>query len=256
MVREGKDFAQNQLAQGIQLFREILGANVSVEFELGDESDVDSERGDVGADEFSNSFGLDYEGLKAIALDVAPSFSSVGERSKLCCTYYLPSHLSQGTINGRNGSNACILISLLSGYFLARMDGSDLTDILKVLIGAMEIGNALYEEHGCNDMLNVHEGIALLPEEILLRCVEESGCIIKEHISIPLDFDVPTFFILVAEGKAYSFLVKTEFVILTDSHAHPPHGACIKVIQKSKFDMFVRSVFNDIYLNIAVCDYL
>ena len=34
------------------------------------------------------------------------------------CAWYFPPEISQSTFNGRNGSNACSMISILAAYFL------------------------------------------------------------------------------------------------------------------------------------------
>ena len=253
LAREGKYLAQCQLAKGVHLFNKILGANIDVDFH-----DVVDENADDEAEKTIEELELEIDGgtLRSVGFDIAPNFSTIDcirECSQFFSIYYLPSNLSQGVISGRNGSNACMVISLLAGFAMLKMVGKELNEILCLFIGSMEVGNILYEEKESNELLNFSEGFALLPESIQIHCIEESGCIIREDISIPLNFDVPTFFLLIAEGKSYSFVVKDDHVIFSDSHANPPHGACISLILLPDFDEYIRKKFKDCYINIVVC---
>ena len=258
LVKEGKYFAQCQLAKGVKLFGKILGSNIDIEFNetvVEDESEVNVDDNELFEEEVER-FDFDFDTIRSIGFETEPNLSTancVKEDHQLGFTCYLPNHLSQGVISNRNGSNACMVIALLAGYSMLKIAGNQLDDILHLFVGSMELGNVLYEENASTELLNFTEGFDLLPESMHIHCVEESGCIIKENTTIPLHFDVPTFFLLVADEKSYSFLVKEDKVLFSDSHSHPPHGGCISVISLSNFDRFIRKNFENCYINIVVC---
>ena len=70
---------------------------------------------------------------------------------------FLPPQLSKSTINNSHGSNACIIIALLSDYTVANMKilrtvafESLVSEVLPSFLGSIDIGNHLYQYHNCH----------------------------------------------------------------------------------------------------------
>lgn len=158
---------------------------------------------------------------------------------------YLPLALSQCQINGRNGSNACSVISLLVGYFVTQssvlMHGFGVNNIMPVFVGCIEAGNILYD---CGGFLHVVEAMSYLPDHISLNVSDEQNCFVENisttmasHLSILHQYD---YVIFVAAGKTICCVAEGGNVFVFDSHTHGEYGPSISCIPKDKIEQIVQ----------------
>eukprot|EP00111_Clytia_hemisphaerica_P015835 TCONS_00046776-protein len=251
LAKRGLSFAEDQLAEGVRYFSVVFNIQTefSMEIPVNEEEIVEEEV----VEEVIIGLTATNDTLKELAQEVSANFDLS------CCSedvegnfsrWYLPFELSQGAIGGRNGSSACTVISLLVGHFCGR--SKDLMmDKLLLFIGCMELGNTLHENQNLVN-LNLYEGLSLLPESLNVELFEEAGNIITQNTSIPLEFSMDTFFVFIANEKSFSFFREGDDVYFFDSHANPPHGACVHVVPAEHFDTFIKGRFMNQYVNIGI----
>lgn len=253
------------MSRGIKLFAESFDIDVNVcsleEVEEEEEEEEQQQQQEIAEKEFvgnENETNLrdevDRNTVLSLARSIIPEFDishCFREKAEFGEVFWFPSQLSQGVICGRNGSSACTVISCLAGYF-AQFCGDDFLTRFLTFIGTMEIGNILYEESGSTEFLSILEGLEIVQDVIQVECIEESGCVINKNIVIPLEFGISTYFVLVGNGKSYSFYKEKDVVYFMDSHANLPYGACIYVVPEESFDTMIRNKFNGCYVNLAV----
>lgn len=149
LIKEGMNFATKQIAAGISAFAPVLTEELHVfrtfllTHEVEEEEDADDEEslnGDGDGDENDNI--IEFLGGNASDLAVGsatgnailqalstlsvpvldPVFPEVLAPGVSCWKF--PKEISQGFYKGRNGSNACSLISILLGYALSFLKSS------------------------------------------------------------------------------------------------------------------------------------
>ena len=162
------------------------------------------------------------------------------------CSWMFPAEFCQSSIDGRNGSNACSVISLaVTHAFLTRNDalpqaGSLSSQWIKHLYLCMRLGNALYD----NARHSLPHRYLTAAEAAQLFC---NYAPVKVHHPYPVrlqDQHLPSTLenqlaLLIQEGKrcaalyiydnkTVSFLISGDGTILfVDSHSHPPYGAAV-----------------------------
>lgn len=144
LIKEGMNFATKQIAAGISAFAPVLTEELHVfrnfllTHEVEEEEDADDEEslnGDGDGDENDNIIELlggnasdlavgsatgnaILQALSTLSVPVLdPVFPEVLAPGVSCWKF--PKEISQGFYKGRNGSNACSLISILLGYALS-----------------------------------------------------------------------------------------------------------------------------------------
>ena len=176
LIKEGMNFATKQIAAGISAFAPVLTEELHVfrnfllTHEVEEEEDADDKEslnGDGDGDENDNI--IEFLGGNASDLEVGsatgnailqalstlsvpvldPVFPEVLAPGVSCWKF--PREISQGFYKGRNGSNACSLISILLGYALSfqkvpppECQSCIASAIVEVLCGCIEIGNRVY----------------------------------------------------------------------------------------------------------------
>ena len=169
----------------------------------------------------------------------------------------LPDQFCQGSLSGRNGSSACTIINLLTGYCIItyRNFPNETPDkhnaILTMFIGCMEIGNIIQERNDTSVSMTVEEGIDQLPENIQLELLEETNSYLSpENKSLLVDvvkrfiehFDNHTFMIIIYKEKSYCIL-KNVYLLAFDSHANPPFGARIAFTNTDNYVSLINDFF-------------
>ena len=139
LLEEGKNFALRQIALGLNAFASVLSDElhsfrdlaVQSEEDAGeeeeetepayewlaeedDEDEADPERQQDGEDTNANPELQEFSRIVNELYDFPP-LQSV-RVSENICAWKFPQEISQSTFNGRNGSNACSVISLLVAY--------------------------------------------------------------------------------------------------------------------------------------------
>jgi len=197
LLKNGLLFAECQLARGAKAFSGIISPNVDIQsdypvlenFEVEDTPDDN-----VGLNEISDDEGSESLELFDINLDLVLSTGSeftlvFGESFYYACgngditEWSMPLMLSQSNINGRNGSTACTVISLLIGYTMLKsaFTGDEMPECLKYFVGCMEIGNLI---HGSGGLLTVPEALLVLPADINLSMTNEQNSHIIGDITL------------------------------------------------------------------------
>jgi len=245
--QEGLLFHTSQLNKGLQMFCNIISPDLLLGNQLIDlvvHTDLDSVETDTSEsdtneeDEFEKEVDLDL----ILATGTELMYDSMVSDCLLGCdesssyAFLSPSY-SQSSINGRNGSNACSVITLLVGYIFLKssilFDCVILENLFPYFIGCMETGNILY--NGVKS-LTITEAESFMPDSLEFKIEKERNC-------FPLTLDVLIFDFL-ADIKKYEFVAivvcqKTVCLMFTDSHIylfdshiHGDYGAVIHCLPK------------------------
>ena len=140
LIEEGKDFCLKQVAAGLKAFASVLSgelhsfrelacntegdfAELEEEVDPDDELECEEDEADEEEDEGVDSTSADNELTEfskiADELPVLPPLRSERVAGDICA-WHFPKEISQSTFNGRNGSNACSLISILIAYLFGK----------------------------------------------------------------------------------------------------------------------------------------
>ena len=190
--------------------------------------------------------------------------------------WYLPSHISQSTIDGRNGSNACVFIALTFGMLhkfsnLPVLSEENLTAHWQMaLVTAIRMGNdmhdELYDAEGVD--VSVDDAVSAVGQHCQVHNISREYDIFGSNPQGQLDTVVlsilqekPSYHILVGHGKAVLVIVDCAGnLILVDSHQHSNKGALIARSvscvghQATYFAIFLNQVYLQSFrANISVC---
>jgi len=152
--------------------------------------------------------------------------------------YILPKYYSQSYISGRNGSNACTTICLITGYSIIKSNvlaggcsHSSINKALEYFVGCLEVGNLLHED---NAFLTAIEASALLPNELNLSIGIESNATIDhgpkslyKQLKDLFQNKTDGFIIVIACGVSVCCLHIENRIYLFDSHSHGENGAVL-----------------------------
>ena len=190
LVSDGIDFAIKQIAIGVTAFAPVITDDLDIfrqvllthHFEdSSDEGDDDEDEDEDGDEEMEptakgNLGTSETVDIIVTALEQTDSPQSFNVQPESLCRgvtcWNFPVDASQGRYNGKNGSNACSLISLLIGYYFnlkkippppSHLNLSD--NIRRVVCGCIEIGNRVYDIYRDSlpsRYLSVHEAASVL----------------------------------------------------------------------------------------------
>lgn len=281
LVMDGMEFAVKQMAAGINafapvvtldldLFRQVLLTQQLDDADNDDEDEPsmnEDEDEDLEDDDTESSITGGEEDIFIAALErlgPAPIDSVSSEQVRPGVSIWkFPSEVCQGRYKGRNGSNACSLISLLTGYtiWLKKMQppSSHLSIsgvFIDFLCGCIELGNRIYDM--CRDSLpfrylSVQEAASVL----------ETWCDISVESNLPVrlkdQHDPSTvggqlreavasresfFAFLILNEKTSLFHVSCGTVMYIDSHSHGSSGAVVVTAKLQDLEMMCQSVWN------------
>ena len=171
--------------------------------------------------------------------------------------YIFPETLSQSTINGRAGSNACVFIALCFGTLSKNYglccppDSSQLPLVWRdTLVEAMEKGNAVHDELFDMSAVNVsvEEAVQLAGQEFDVLAIEQEfngygQNVLEQFTSIMQNIanQLNSFHVVVVTGKAMLILVSPDrSIICVDSHQHEHGGALVAVSKPGEFVSFCQ----------------
>lgn len=286
MTLEGTQFAVDQITAGITAFGSVLSGELDPFLEMlpghqvEDEEDEDEDMMvEDGVDE-DDVEGLVEENLPsdtreerdetgdvvldafaAIPVDLIDPISSVQIGSATSC-WSLPSGISQGRYNGRNGSSACSLIAFFIAYAISKnkieipAHPIDLPrNIVHVLCRCMELGNRVYEM--CRDSL---------PSRYL--SIQEAASVLEPWIhsavgdSLPVrledEHELTTVYgqlkqatsssesgvaLVVINEKSSLFHFANNRIMYIDTHSHHACGAIVMAATIQNLEEFCRLVW-------------
>ena len=229
-------------------FREFLDTTEDQHSENSEEdSDLSEvEWDDIGAD-MSDSI------LEEPSLKVKPVSSVDGDVT----SWMFPAEFCQSSIDGRNGSNACSVISLAVAHTFLTIDiplplGNHLPlHWTKLLYLCMRLGNALYDnarQSLPHRYLNAAEGAQLFCSYAPVKVGQPHPIRVKDqHPSSTIEEQLRTLVgqkkrcaaLFIYDDKTVAFLVRQNgTIIVIDSHSHPPYGAAI-IVANSLTGLFV-----------------
>ena len=248
VLRSGVDFAEKQLHKGLTLFSDIFPIDTMNNFKAGvhqpivannldvaiDDDDVND--GDVGGEDASlydrvsadeddetTDEVLSYSVLKEIGLG-SMSSTVIDDCRSGNNSLILPHQISQCTLNGRNGSNACTVISLIAGCIVDQNDHISYQESVPVYVGCIDAGNSFHEGP---ELLLLQEAIDIVQFDV--EIAEERDCFMKDlKETITLLFEQSKTIILTCRNLTVCLVqLSSKKVFLFDSHQHDDMGALI-----------------------------
>jgi len=299
LIQDGIDFAFKQMAAGISAFAPVLTdeldafRQVLLTHQIEEEDDDDNECLNDGGDEDEEDELTSTESSDVASRSgdiVLDALSNIGAakiiaappeeiRAGVTC-WKLPLDASQGRYNGRNGSNACSLISLLIGYTLNLKKISrppcnlNLPGVIvDVLCGCIEIGNRVYDlcrESLPSRYLSIQEAASVLDmwfkidvgDNLPVRLNDEHeqstiGGQIREAIISRSSFLA----FLILNEKTSLFYIHDGTITYVDTHSHDTSGPVFVTAEMKELDEFCRAVWelerNDetTYGNLVIVNY-
>ena len=249
-----KFFSRVLSTETLQEFRTVAGIDCAEHFDVtfpqsisektvDIENDGNNKEGEEEDDEYEEDVGYEHEAddniesggedvddatldphiLKDIGENLMGSFGlrdcNTGDNFVL-----LPPDFCQGRLNGRNGSSACTVISLITGCLMARLDHLSFKETIPLYVGCIEAGNSLHDK---STFLRLEDAIDLIsiPAEISI----ETNCLPNDlGRTIRQLFEVGNIIVVICNGYTVSF-VKTldSKIFFFDSHQHGEMGAFI-----------------------------
>lgn len=270
MLEEGKEFCLNQIAAGLKAFASVLSEELHLFQDLAVHSEDDDswpeEENDVaneseGEDEYADDEDVgdlpNEEEAPAIQTNELTEFTKIVDElhafppllseliSEDIYAWRFPQEISQGTFNGRNGSNACSLIAILFACLFTRKsmqipdEGYLPNNVVRILCGCIQLGNQMYDI--CRDSLpdrylSVQEAATLLsfsnvhvsveePLPVRLEDEHELSTICGQLSRLTQD---KTYLLnIVINERTSLFVITPPNIMYADTHLHGTHGAVI-----------------------------
>ena len=200
--------------------------------------DGDYDRGDDDAE-----FGLSIELLLVLGEDMSSKFvfdNCQVRHANNCTSVMLPEECCQNRLGDADGSNACVLISLLFGFsFLQRCNVEDVRHfnpnalfktLLPLFCGAIELGNFVYDKYNCNGLLLVQEALKLLSPDIQMDVIDEQNFQVNNQSTMDFLRNLPSentsgiFTVLVIGANAFPVFNVNGKLLIVDSHGNGQFG--------------------------------
>lgn len=224
----------------------VEGNDVEEEEYLEEEENGNEEHGEE--DDYRIINEASFETISNAGSEVSQTFQwerCHQETSQSITRIFLPPEFSQSSMNGEEGSNACLVIASLMGYLLSHRPVSFENNALRfceqvipLFCGATETGNMIYKYHNFRGFLITPEVLDALPPSIQLELVEEKNLLVndneensvvsylKEMIHHPSSF----FSIIIVRDYAYCLKTVGNRIVLVDSHANGLYGGKFTLI--------------------------
>lgn len=271
LLEQGKQFCLKQVAAGLNAFASVLSDELHSFQDLvvdseGDEADIEEDtefEDETGAEEDDDEVEDQRTAIDDEATDhAAPDDSELADFNKVAhdlqslpitlrseeinaniCVWYFHEELSQSTLNGRNGSNACSMIAISVACFFARRSlripdrGILPNDFVTTFCCCMELGNRMYDirrDSLPNRYLSIEEAVTLLPftditvtqpYPVRLEDDHEMSTICGQLGRLS---ENKTYFVtIVINEKTSLFMLCPPRVVYLDTHPHGIHGAVV-----------------------------
>jgi len=249
LARKGLSFAKTQLLRGIKMFQAVTKGDYA---DFLDDSAVEATEVDV-MDEQSDSVEVDWED---ISFDLSnPDF--MAESLSMCeqpatmvdgdvCKWLFPPEFCQSSIDGRNGSNACSVISLAVTHWFLTSNGNFpgpgalSSEWINRFHVCMILGNSIYDnarQSLPHRYLTAAEAAQLFSDYAAVKVgqpypvrLEDPHPLstLPEQIRLLTREKKPCAALFIYDDKTVSFLVcQSGSVLFVDSHSHPPYGAAV-----------------------------
>ena len=174
------------------------------------------------------------------------------------CVWEFPDHISQSTLDGRNGSNACSVIALvfaqgLHDTELALSEGSFLPPTwVHLMCGSIRIGNELYDRS--LDSLPHHLLSAAEAAMVASSCIDASlsaplpvrvsdvhqPSTLRHQLSRLCEGTQGKTSLYIVNNKTMLFVsLDQETIVLVDTHCHDDSGTVIALGKRARLDDFV-----------------
>ena len=290
LVMDGRRFAMKQIVAAINTFAPVLKDELDtfrqllLTYEANDDDDDDDGDDVIFTDddkleedsfdmEICESERIDRVGKKSgnVVLDALDHLGVAGvnpialeeETVPGVTCWKFPPEVCQGRYNGRKGSNAYSLISLLTGYtwwmrkFRPPESGKNFSrSIVDALCGRIELGNRIYD-------LCRHD----LPSRYL--SIQEAAIVLEKWFDISVGNNLPvqledqhtpsticgqlqeaasssdlSYGFLILNEKTSLFHVTKEKVVYIDTHSHGTGGAIVVTAELQELKTFCKTVWN------------
>ena len=251
LARKGLNFAKAQIAQGVAMFKAATKGDFS-EFEFADsniqhfgDDDEESDSSELEWDDIGAELGENI--VKEPSREVEPVSLVDGD----VYSWMFPPEFCQSSIDGRNGSNACSLISLAVSHSFLTVDISLPrrnhlpSEWTKFLYLCMRLGNVLYDNarHSlphrylnageAAQLFNTYASVKLGQTYPVRVCDQHSLSTIEEQLRRLATQNKRSAAIFIYDDKTVTFLVSQHGTVAAiDSHCHPPYGAAIVTTDK------------------------
>ena len=254
IFKQGLEFCEKQLQKGLKLFCPLLKTERRIELTYGgsedeeEEEEVEVDGGERNEEEMMEEMeemDLTFENIHNVGIDLMDFQRNdcVTVKREKVYSILLPYGFSQGTLNGRNGSAACTVISLLTGYFFTRFTThvEDFQQLVSLYLGCMEVGNSKYRN---GELLSVNEALDYLPS-LSMDIVEETNCSI-EGLSAAIESIVNSqFLVITSQARSVCIIRNPERFILFDSHQTKEAGALILSCPINGIDVLSENIIAD-----------
>ncbi|XP_032232016.2 uncharacterized protein LOC116605656 isoform X1 [Nematostella vectensis] len=275
LVMNGIAFAMRQLTAGTGAFAQILSTDLEEfrQFLLMSEVDVrededDEDQPDDGDDTVEPessacSTRVVLEALSSLHNGPTPSVSPDALTASVW-RWSLPPTLSQGTFNGRNGSNACSVIALCLGYALQEglllppdVNKSLSETFLGRLCGCIELGNRIYDlfrQSLPSRFLSIQEAANIAVSWISSDVGQPLPVRLADlHEPSTVTYQLKRAFsrggfnaCLIADEKSSLFHACDDLVIHIDTHSHGPNkGAVVTAAHASAIPELCSTVWQE-----------
>lgn len=244
-----------------------------------DEDNADDDDDNIGGVEGDKELDSIFQVCDEEPQCSANSVFSVSIDTNISC-WRFPEGITQGNLNGRNGSNACSIIALMIAHIIQRSNfpipipGPALPITwIKLLCTAIEMGNRMYDNcrHSLpSRFLSVEEAV-----EILQSCY---NVVVDEPLPVRLqdEHSLSTVHSQLAAGAASGaqlalfiinektslFVISSTTVVYIDTHVHNPDGAIIIQGTTNNLQQFCNSIWSiehnseDTYGNLVFVNFL
>lgn len=275
LTRCGLDFAMEQIASGMAVFRKVLSGNI------GEITDVlRQHEGDADEDQqVDNPDDSDDE--DEATLSEPPSEDAVTARTAVESSlpvvhsttdsngvdvWKFPLNFSQGCVDGRNGSSACSIIALIIAQVVAAhpdlptpIQGSLSPLWSTLLYQSMVSGNNIYDMYRSSlparylsaaeafDILSRHENFLLEPEEPLpVRLIDEHRLsTIKAQLELLAQKRARKLAVFTISDRTSLFIIQAPSIVYVDTHCHLPDGGAVILVGRcNHLNAFCTSVWN------------
>jgi len=190
---------------------------------------------------------ISFDFISTLGIELSRSFAfseCVMKEMNDEITILLPREYCQDRFAGANGSNACVVISLLMGFMVVTkknllMENFDCQQFCELLVplfcGAVHTGNFLYEHYEARGFLTITEAISFLPSAITLNIEDEENILpsdfrnfIQKTSRIPSN----SFSVMIVNGVAVSILPTKLGVLVIDTHSYDTYGGKLTFIDR------------------------
>lgn len=240
MEEEVEQESSDELSNGDEL---SSGDELSNDDELSNEIDQHEE------DLFS---AMNVDIILSMGLEIANHYKDISfykyTEEEMCTKWCFPPSCCQSMISNNNGSNACMIIALLSGYSFTskRSVFSEFTstlnileNVLPLLCGCLDIGNEIYKNNKCSGFLHIMDGSKLMPPNMAVQIIAEGDCFLRGSTSLDSSLfnnlrltSSNQFAVIVKASKAFAVTVSPfGKYIFIDSHSSGEFGASVSIIK-------------------------